>query len=52
MNPTPWLSISLVDEVIRLALMDPNVKIDAMVTFNPSDFFDICQSRHIELIPG
>jgi predicted nucleic acid-binding protein len=51
-NPTPWLSLSLVDEVIRLALLDPNIKIDAMVTFNPSDFYDICRLRRIELLPG
>ena len=52
MNPAPWSSISLVDEVIRLALIDPSLKIDAMLTFNPYDFHDICQSRGIELISG
>lgn len=51
-NPKPWLPLSLVDEVIRLALLDPNIKIDAMVTFNPRDFHDICYSRNIELIHG
>jgi predicted nucleic acid-binding protein len=51
-SPTPWLSLSLVDWVIRLALDDRNTKIDAMVTFNRRDFWDICLSRHIELIPG
>ncbi|NLJ26498.1 MAG: hypothetical protein GX433_00590 [Deltaproteobacteria bacterium] len=51
-SPTPWLSLSLVDEVIRLALQDPNVKIDAMVTFNPKDFNDICYAKNIELIAG
>ncbi|MFZ0927855.1 MAG: hypothetical protein WAN11_04610 [Syntrophobacteraceae bacterium] len=51
-SPTPWLSLSLVDWVIRLALDDRDTKIDAMVTFNRGDFFDICQSRDIELISG
>lgn len=49
-NPTPWLALSLVDQVIRLALLDSAVKIDAMITFNPGDFHDICYSRNIELI--
>ncbi len=42
--------LSLVDEVIRLVLQDPNVRIDAMLTFNQSDFYDICAFRNIELI--
>lgn len=48
----PWPSLSLVDEVIRSALLDPNIKIDAMITFNETDFHDICYSRNIELIGG
>ena len=51
-NPTPSLSLSLVDQVIRLALMDPNTRIDAMITFNPRDFSDICHSKNIDLISG
>jgi predicted nucleic acid-binding protein len=51
-SPTPWLSLSLVDVVIRLALLDPAAKIDAMITFNPTDFYDVCQPRRIELISG
>ncbi len=51
-NQTPWLSLSLVDEVIRSALLDTDVKIDAMITFNPRDFYDICSDRRIELIGG
>jgi predicted nucleic acid-binding protein len=46
----PALSLSLVDEVIRNMLQDPNIKIDAMITFNQSDFYEICYSRRIELI--
>ncbi len=49
-SPAPWMSLSLVDWVIRLAIEDRNIKIDAMVTFNPDDFFDVCHSRRIELI--
>jgi len=51
-NRTSWLALSLVDEVIRGALLDPNIKIDAMATFNQRDFYDICYSRNIELIGG
>ena len=41
---------SLVDHVIRSMLEDPNVSIDALITFNPADFIDVCQARRIELI--
>ncbi|MGA2402354.1 MAG: hypothetical protein ABSG91_11730, partial [Syntrophobacteraceae bacterium] len=44
-SPRPWLPLSLVDEVIMLALLDPNTKIDAMLTFNLRDFFHACNSR-------
>lgn len=49
-NQTRGRSLSLVDAIIRLALEDPDVKIDAMVTFNQADFYDTCASRNIELI--
>ena len=49
-SPAPWMSLSLVDWIIRLAIEDRNLRIDAMVTFNPKDFFDICHPRRIELI--
>lgn len=49
-NETPGRNISLVDEVIRLTLQDRNVKVDAIITFNPRDFHDVCLSRQIELI--
>lgn len=42
--------LSLVDTVIRLMLDDVNLKIDAVITFNVGDFFDVCQKRRIELI--
>ncbi|MDR3556048.1 MAG: hypothetical protein P4L55_14920 [Syntrophobacteraceae bacterium] len=49
-STAPWMSLSLVDWVIRLAIEDRNTKIDAVVTFNPDDFSDVCHSRRIELI--
>jgi predicted nucleic acid-binding protein len=45
-----WRPISLVDMVIRLILADPNIKIDAMITFNQDDFTDVCLTRNIEII--
>jgi len=45
-----WRSISLVDMVIRSIIEDPNIKIDAMITFNQDDFIDICSTRNIEII--
>jgi predicted nucleic acid-binding protein len=42
--------ISLVDMVIRQMLDDVNLKSDAIITFNPEDFYDICLSRNIILI--
>ncbi|MDZ7760804.1 MAG: hypothetical protein U5L00_11175 [Desulfovermiculus sp.] len=44
-------SLSLVDAVLRLVLVDRNVKIDALITFNPGDFSDICQRSGIEVFP-
>lgn len=43
-------TFSLVDHVIRSMLGDPNISVDALITFNVSDFIDICQSRGIEMI--
>lgn len=37
--------ISLVDMVIRQMLDDVNLKSDAIVTFNPEDFSDVCRKR-------
>lgn len=37
--------ISLVDMVIRQMLDDVNLKSDAIVTFNPDDFSDVCRKR-------
>lgn len=42
--------LSLVDHVIRSMLEDPNLSVDALITFNPGDFIDVCQAKRIELI--
>lgn len=41
--------ISLVDMVIRQMLDDVNLKSDAIVTFNPGDFYDICLRNKIKI---
>lgn len=38
--------ISLVDMVIRQMLDDVNLKTDAIVTFNPEDFYDVCLRKN------
>lgn len=43
-------AISMVDMVIRQMLDDVNLKVDAMITFNPDDFSDICRKRKKVLI--
>ena len=45
-------TISLVDAVIREMLADTNIKIDSFITFNPSDFQDVCLRRRIEIFPS
>lgn len=42
--------ISLVDMVVRHMLVDVNLRIDYLVTFNDGDFFDVCKKRRIEII--
>lgn len=41
---------SLVDNVIRGILDDTSVKVDALLTFNVKDFYDICNRKQIEII--
>lgn len=41
---------SLADNVIRLMLSDPNLRIATLLTFNPRDFYDICAKRNIQLV--
>ena len=45
-------SLSLVDLVIRRMLRKPEIRIDALVTFNAGDFVDVCDQQGIELIGG
>jgi hypothetical protein len=42
--------LSLVDRILRAVVADPNVRLDALVTFNPGDFADVCRERRIELL--
>jgi len=37
-----YRALSLVDRVIRGVLSDVNVRVDAFVTFNSRDFWDVC----------
>ena len=44
--------LSLVDRVLRNAILSSSLKIDALLSFNVSDFADVCGKRNIEIIPG
>lgn len=48
----PYKPFSLVDIVIRNILDDFSLKIDSIVTFNRSDFIDVCHKRQIEIFKG
>ena len=41
---------SLVDIIIRNILKDDSIKIDAILTFNESDFIDLCYKKGIEVL--
>ena len=41
---------SLVDHVIRSIIADDKMSIDALVSFNPKDFHDVCNSRGVEML--
>ena len=43
-------AMSLVDAVLCAILADPNVRIDAMLTFNSRDFGHICSVQRVELL--
>ena len=47
---TRYRALSAVDRVIRYMLQDGKNHIGAFVTFNPSDFSDICKRFKIEMI--
>jgi predicted nucleic acid-binding protein len=42
--------ISLVDMIMRFILDDVNVRIDALLTFDESGFYDVCRRRRIEIL--
>lgn len=41
---------SLVDSILHAIIEDPEVHIDAMLTFNLRDFGSVCQSNRVELL--
>lgn len=41
---------SLVDSILCAIIEDPNVRIDAMLTFNLRDFGSVCQSNRVALL--
>ncbi|MFZ0911813.1 MAG: hypothetical protein WBQ76_11035 [Candidatus Korobacteraceae bacterium] len=43
-------NLSVVDRVIRRALSDVNVRIDAFITFNPGDFVDVCRKYRRQML--
>lgn len=42
--------LSLVDAIIRSIITDPDIKVDAILTFNLSDFGIVCSERGIEIL--
>lgn len=44
------LTFSLVDNVIREMLLDPDLKLDYLATFNDRDFADACAVRGIQIL--
>ncbi len=44
------MNFSLVDLIIREMLKDDELKIDAILTFNPEDFYDLCSIRKTEML--
>ena len=41
---------SLVDHVVRSMLSDKSLRIDGFISFNPKDFYDVCDSRNIDML--
>lgn len=42
--------LSLVDTVLRAIIEDSNVAVQAMLTFDPGDFVDVCRQHSVELL--
>ena len=45
-----YRTLSLTDRVIRYMLADVNLRIDALITYNPNDFRDVCTQYRKTLI--
>jgi len=45
-----YLSYSLVDQILREIILDPNLKFNFLVTFNERDFQDVCHYRGIKIL--
>lgn len=43
-------AMSLVDAVLHSILADPKVRVDAMLTFNISDFSGICSAKDVDIL--
>ncbi|AFM26478.1 hypothetical protein [Desulfomonile tiedjei] len=42
--------LSLVDNVLRMIIEDPAVRVDCIFTFNTGDFVDVCTKHRVEMI--
>ena len=42
--------LSLVDAILHCIIADPDIRVDAMLTFNLSDFAFICSDRGIDIL--
>jgi hypothetical protein len=42
--------LSLTDRVIRVLIKDATLKLDALLTNDPSGFHDVCRSRRLEMV--
>ncbi|RZI26814.1 hypothetical protein [Pseudomonas orientalis] len=43
-------TFSLTDHILRSMLEDIDLAIDAFVSFNPGDFYDVCATRGVEML--
>ena len=50
LNVSREVSISLIDEVLRLMILDDSLSIDYLVTFNKSDFEYPCQRANVMIL--
>ena len=44
--------ISMVDMLCRLLIEDINVRLDYLFTLNPKDFYDVCATNGVEILPS